>query len=615
MTTTKRTKKNNEFINTTLFKRGKTTRPVTFHAYDLETTNIPQHDENGNFPTENNTPKPLYITAYSEYYAGRDKSGEPVYDAWTVQKTINSLKDLAVVLLTDFLVPERVGERYLAWNGNHFDAYFVGLALLDTDYIIRPYITKSNAIRGLKIIDPENQDNFWEFLDGMAMTGVTKKLKDFIASFAPEYAKYKLDFASGKQFDPDNKEHRAYALRDSEGLYHAMVNCDKVIAELTEGMHLTPTIGNLGIKYFQKMMPEEVYVRKPMESSLDAIHYSLKRGGYCYLSRQYSGPVWKYDINQAYAAAMRDCYLPAGNMSKGVGIPGHEEPAMLRVEAHTYSHHLPPFYWKHPETAKASYSHDIDDAWITSDEYRQLKREGWDITIKEGYYWDDWFCMDGMVNRLEALRMSDPEGPSGPLGTMCKSLGNNAYGKTAEQLGGEELIMARECPEDFMQWREGTDFIWVRTQDPEECQRGYHQPQVASFITAYVRMVVRRAINKNPDAWIYADTDCVVFTEPVDIDIDKKAYGKWKEEEAGEPYRFIVKKGYYSMDKKTVHCKGMNIRNPDGSLKFTDKELDKWWEGIPPKQAQTQRKNFMAVISGEEMYHGRKKTAQKVVSK
>lgn len=604
-----------KFVNNVLFKRGGGTRAVPFHAYDLETTLIPQHDVDGNFP-DIGTPKPLYITAYSEFISGKDRAGEPVLDSWQVSKPLKKKTDLRDILIKEFLVDDKVGHRFVAWNGNNFDAYFVGMALLDSDFIIRPYVTKSNAIRGLKIIDPDNAKRSWEFLDGIAMTGVVMKLKFFIEAFAPEYAKLKLDFASGKEFDSDNPEHRAYALRDSVGLYHAMVSCDKIVETLTEGMHLTPTIGNLGIKFFQKMMPERVYVRKPNPELKDAINYSLKRGGYCYLNRRYQGRTWKYDINQAYAAAMRECQLPSGRMRGGAGIAARDEAAMYRVTAKTTETTLPPFYWKHTETAKASYSYDVTDAWITSDEFNQLKAEGWKLDIKSAYYWDETFNMSDLVDRLETLRMSDQQGPSGPVGTMCKSLGNNAYGKTAEQLGGEELLMARECPDGFKQWTEGLDFIWSRTQDETEIERGYHQPQIASFITAYVRMVVRRAILTNPEGWIYADTDCVVFDSPApDLAIDKKQYGKWKIESSGDVYTYITKKGYYSHDKTTVHIKGMNIRNGDGTLKFTDDELDKWWKGEPPKQAQTQRKNFLTVISGGEMYHGRKKTAQKIVAK
>lgn len=607
--------KNNKaknFLKNTLFKRGAGTRPITFHAYDLETTLIPQHNDKGEFPAKKQaTPKPLYITAYSEKCSRVDRNGTPVLDPWQISEPLKKSTDLKKILLSDFLTDDKVNERFVAWNGNNFDVYFIGMALLDSGLIIRPYITKSNAVRGLKVIDPDDSRRYWEFLDGIAMTGVTTTLKKFIAAFAPDHGKLQLDFAGGTQFDSSNPDHRAYALRDSVGLYHALKACDSVVETLTDGMHLTPTVGNLGIKFFQKMMPEKIYVRKPNEAAKDAINYSLKRGGYCYLRRPYSGPVWKYDINQAYAAAMRECALPCGRMSGGIGAAQPGEVAMYRVSASVDNKELPPFYWKHAETSKATYSHEVTDAWITSDEHAQLKREGWSLTIEAAYYWEDSFSMKELVDHLEALRMSDPQGPSGPVGTMCKSLGNNAYGKTAEQLGGEELIMVKGCPEGYLQWREGVEYIWSRVQETEEIERGYHQPQIASFITAYVRMVVRRAILTNVKDWIYADTDCVMFASPAKLNIDPKKYGMWKVEEEGAEYRCITKKGYYSLDKKTVHIKGMNIRHSNGTLKFTDKELKAWWEGTPPKQAQTQRKNFMAVLSGDSMYHGRKKVAQK----
>ena len=469
------TPKAKAFLNSTLFRRGGGTRPIKFHAYDLETTRIPQHDSDGNFP-DKQTPEVLYITAYSEHQSGFDRAGEPVFDAWQISEPVKSSTDLKEILIREFLTDEKVGNRFVAWNGNNFDAYFIGAALLDSDYIIRPYITKSHAIRGLKIVDPENQKRSWEFLDGIAMTGITTTLRNFIKAFAPGFAKLELDFAGGEEFDSTNPDHRAYALRDSVGLYHAMTACDRVVEELTDGMHLTPTVGNLGIKFFQKMMPEKIYIRRPNKENLDAINYSLKRGGYCYLNRRYRGPTWKYDINQAYAAAMRDCNMPAGRMRGGAGIAARDEAAMYRIKAETSNADLPPFYWKDAETSKAAYTRKITDAWVTSDELNQIRKEEWNVEIFNAYYWDETFNMEELVNHLEALRMSDPQGPSGPVGTMCKSLGNNAYGKTAEQLDGEELLMARECPDGYKQWSEGLDHIWSRTQDTSEIERGDSWP-------------------------------------------------------------------------------------------------------------------------------------------
>jgi hypothetical protein len=69
------------------------------------------------------------------------------------------------------------------------------------------------------------------------------------------------------------------------------------------------------------------------------------------------------------------------------------------------------------------------------------------------------------------------------------------------------------------------------------------------------------------------------------------------------------------MDQTVVHCKGMNIRDAKGNLRFSDDDLEAWWNGKPPTQGQTQRKNFLKVISGADMYHGRKKMAQKIKEK
>jgi hypothetical protein len=547
-----------------------------FYAYDLETSNIAA-----------GTPTVKYITAYG--------------DGWKLSKSVDNLEQLRNVLLSDFLTDERLGHQYIAWNGNKFDVYFIGLALLDTDYIIRPYITRGKALRGIKILRSVNDKKGWEFLDGIAMTGVTKKLRDFAKCFAPGYTKLELDFDK-IEFDSTNADHVLYAERDSEALFHATKRCDAILRGLTGGLGLHTTIGALGIKVFQSQIPDSVLSWKPGENLSEHIFSGAMRGGFCFISRKYSGPIWKYDINQAYAAAMRDAQLPCGRCSMTdryiSGLPG-----IYNITALSRKSTIP-FYYK--VDGKSFFSGDvITQSWLCSNEIEQLKNEGWRIKINAGYVWSESFNMKNMVDGLEVLRSSDPDGPNGPLGTMCKMIGNNAYGKTVERLGGLDIIMSRHCPPGCARFDENLDYIWCKP--GSVLDKPYHRPQLGAFITAHVRMVLRRAILLAPDAWIYADTDCLAFTRPVaELDIDPKRYGAWKIEAAGENYSFITKKVYSNFDATEKHAKGMNVN------KLTSDDFKNWFEGRPPTQKQIQRQNFVKIISGFDMFIEREKIGQKI---
>ena len=86
-------------------RRARRSRLKKFIAYDLETT-----------PLAAGNPAPLYLTAYGAdfHYSGR----------------LTSIEHLGEILRARFLTPELAGYRFMAWNGNQFDVFFVGAALL-----------------------------------------------------------------------------------------------------------------------------------------------------------------------------------------------------------------------------------------------------------------------------------------------------------------------------------------------------------------------------------------------------------------------------------------------------------------------------------------------------
>lgn len=571
-------------------ERKKPAAPVPLIAFDFETTNI-----------QRGTPRPLYLTAY-----GTDP--EFFFDG-----PIDSLEHLSDIIKTRFLDPALSGVRYVAWNANNFDSYFIAAALLtDPQYVMRPYLTRGNTLRGLRVIpadqidaDPSDQQS-WEFLDGIAMLGLAgTSLAKFLATFAPDYAKLTgiVDF-SRESFDPENAQHRAYALRDSVGLYHAMRRAQQIMLD-EFNQPLSVTMGGACIKIFKANIPEKIIVSKLANDPLRVVRDYVMRGGFCYCVDRYHGPVWKYDLNQAYAAAMREAKLPAGDTLHTMGgVHRYARIYVARVTAINPRNTIP-FYYRTLERGKIRAKFGIQalaETWLTSIEVAQLRAEGWKVTIHESYAFTDTFSMTDYVNRLERVRMTCEGGPSGPIGTIVKAVGNHSYGKTVEQLESIEHLIALECPPGYQSTYPDdhadapVEHVWFRFTEPRE--RDYHQPHIGSFITAHVRMVVRRAALLAPDAWLYADTDCVVFSRDVtaSLDIDPKRYGAWKVEETGTVFKIIAKKVYLNTETNQGHAKGLHVKHLQTS------DYDEWFNGSPPSQTQTQRNNFVSVMNGAEMF-------------
>lgn len=589
-----------------LKQRDSTARIKPFVAYDLETTRI-----------EKGTPTPLYVTAFGENFA----LSMPITGA-------NPLQNFCDILETHFLILDRNMTRFVAWYGNQFDVYFVSRALLkfSEKWVMRPYLTSNKQLRGLRVtsvdqvkINGRLRKMQFEFLDGAAMTGLNTanmKLVKFLKLFAPHMPKKKLDLEKVK-FNPLNKTHVEYAERDSEGLYVGFKEANRIVKELT-GNEFQATIGGLAIRYFQSKMPPDKLVWEPPYEILDRIYDNVMRGGYCWIQRQFTGKVWKYDLNQAYAAAMRDCNLPAGRCYHTLEfMPG--KCGVYHCYVGRGAESLVPFYYKSADKDIAAFTAGAYvETWLTNIELQALARDGWQWEIIDGSVWDDSFSMSEMVNELERLRFTDPAGPQGPLGIICKCIGNNAYGKTAERLEGLELLLAAACPEGFNHYMAELpemENVFFRMRDP--IRRPYHRPQIAAFITAHVRMLVREAALKNADSFLYADTDCICFSKPVDesLDIDPTRYGAWKKEADGIGARIIGKKVYF-MEGKTAKeverkAKGLNVSRETvfieegGKLvrrRINEGDYKRWMNGKPPAQRQVQRNNFVNYLGGANMF-------------
>lgn len=569
-----------------LKKEPKKVVEVPIIAYDFETTKI-----------KKGTPDPLYITAYG--------------DDFFVSQDIKSLEHLRDILINKFLLVELNKTRFVGWNANNFDVYFIAAALLhEPEYLLRPYLTKGKSLRGLKVILKEKVGGkiiSWEFLDGMSMTGIQKPLKDFLKTFAPDYQKLDGPSFETEDFNSKIESHVKYAERDSEGLYYGILNAQNIVKEKF-GEVLRPTIGNMGIRIFQANMPSNAIVWQPNRECLEIVKDYVMRGGYCHCVRKYEGPIWKYDINQAYAAAMREAHLPQGRAIKIFAKSKYAQAAIYRIKA-THKTNIIPFYYRDIETGASRFENrEITDTWITSIEYDQLIAEGWQIEISEGWMWDSVFNMKDYVDKLEDLRVNAPGGPKSAQGEMVKAIGNNSYGKTVETLDGLEIVLSAERPDGYFQYQSEDELlqhIWCKLGKP--MVKEYHQPQLGAFITAHVRMVLRRAALTHPTGWLYGDTDCVIFdSPPPGLPTDPKKYGMWKIESEGEEFRLITKKVYANFGATEKHSKGINVK------RLTDQDFIDWYNGKPPIQVQTQRNNFLKVMTGADMYLERKKVGQKI---
>lgn len=566
------------------------TRARIFETYDLETTLI-----------EKGTPIPLYITMSQ--------------DTITLSQPLSNLEDLYNVLIGNFLIIEKVGWRFIAHYGNNFDFILLSKALIEYDdgtFRIEPYLTKSGKLRGACISRKiEKKTVRWYFSDSMAMTGSIDSLKKFLTAFAPDYPKETIDVL---HFDNTNPVHIQYAERDAIGLWHAMKNIEKIYNSM--GVQLENTVAKAAVKLFMSYIPEEVLIWELPYSLEKPIRKSGVRGGYVHAAKKTYDPIWKYDINQAYADAMREAKLPCGRCIHTRKYVQNKVGCYL-VEISRNEQFPIPFIVKTENGRHTKTSGDSVTAWIFDIEIQFLLDHNWNLNIIEGWYWTDSFSMKELVDLLEYNRINSPGGPKGAQGMVMKAFGNNAYGKTLEEHDGTRMICSKIKPEmSFSYQPETPDFDnWWLTKEEVKTEL-YHRPQIGAVITTFVRMKIMRTIMIDPEHYIMSDTDMVCFSRPVpQIELDYNTYGKFKPEVEGEYFYIIAMKTYFSekaiynengmLVPETIHTKGLNPK------KISYDEMLAWYHGTIPSQTQIQRIAFLRTVGGSDMFREVTKRAEK----
>lgn len=529
-----------------------------FIAWDLETTPIKPEE----------TPRPLFLTAY-----GKDiKISEP----------IQSYEHLGQLFLDRLLIPKYKGFRFVSYNGNRFDNYIVSIGLLKCEGIqIIPLIAR-DQIRGIVL---KRDKMRFTLDDGMSMLGFDGSLNDLATQFLGEQ----------KEKGVENGVWNGsveYAENDSRILYESLEEAQKYLFKFGLGS-LQTTAGSTAKFFFRSQMPEEKFCRTPPPHTREVIHKSAYRGGFAWADRQYKGKAYKYDINSAYPSAMRKplpsgrCFKTSNYQAGKLGIYHCE--GVLKTNV--------PFYFS-PYTDglkrhRGSYAcKTLMPCWLASPEIEQLKSEGAKIKIISGYFWEDSFSFKNAIDQLEKLRAK-----GGALKAIAKAIGNSAYGKFAQRGNNEEYQISHLKPskgwfryDAFGEYKN----LWVTPNIKKHWTNDFYQPQLSTFISAYVRMELRRAIIKQGAAFLYCDTDSMILTQRAKgIEIHPTKFGAWKCEAINHEMVIVGRKTYADLT-------ALNVVSSCVRLSVDD--VVKWLEGQTPKTEMQTRTNYLNALFGEPMF-------------
>lgn len=245
--------------------------------------------------------------------------------------------------------------------------------------------------------------------------------------------------------------------------------------------------------------------------------------------------VYKYDLKSAYPAVIND--LPdfrQGEWLKNVHPEDYDIGVALIELNHTQDSIpcLPTFF-----DMRNVYPH-LDQPvriWATFSEVRRYQQTG-DIDIIESYGFhptNDNKPWESLVQKL--LKLKNERQGEGGLYMATKAIINSFYGKTVQR-------------------------VEMDNEDAYLTGRIFN-PVTACEILARCRMWLWDAIRGDEDKVISIATDCVMTTEPLDLDIGDEL-GDWEVEAEGEPGIFVAT-GIYEIEGDRPHTRGFQL---DGNL-------------------------------------------------
>lgn len=509
--------------------------------------------------------------------------GDAIFVSWCDGVDPHGRKLTRRHTLTDWLLEVVLNERYdrhfiVAHNGLRFDfARIDWLRLVQSGFEGRIFTAKNiNTVRGF---DLKKGRLLWRFRDSITFCPLS--LDEFSKLFAPDFRKKTLDF-SKTNFDPDNKQHVAYALRDAEALFHSCQAYDDFLREdFNVTMMDAVTLSGVGMKAVRTISKEQEYEAFPaLDTRLEQVVRSSYHGGFvCAFRVGNFRDCLYYDVNSAYAYIMKKYPMPAGAPVVAASEKYHD---LLSLKLATVDFkNSYPYLISRPDGLAGRFK-GVVTGWFWDFELELQESLGAEIKVWKQIVWPD---SDNrlfhFVGKCESVRHRDY---NGPMGQLAKLLQNSVYGKFGAAKHQEDIVLSLKCPDDraFPILDDEGNFIEGLWSIPSNENRiKLTMVHWASYITARTRWLLMSFLLKVPqDQWIYCDTDSFIVESKAEKIFQKfigKSYGDIKLECVFKTLNVMAPKVYIGYDgdgKSKVAAKGIPRRHREQAFKDRRAEFE-----------------------------------------
>lgn len=366
-------------------------------------------------------------------------------------------------------------------------------------------------------------------------------LKQFAKSFTPEIPKLDLDFDS-EVFNPENPEHVAYAIRDTEILRRGMPRFNAMLTRHF-GVTLGHTTAGTALKAWQNTIPDNVYYAASTWGEREAFIREGYYGGLVFLTRTdiIRGAV-TFDINSSYPYQMCSHGVPFGSC---IETDDYKSSLMgiYRVRVRAPDDIIIPILARRNEKGYMRWHRGEFETVCTSSELIFAAAHGYEILeVIEGVAWEERvFPFNDFIERCKTIRK---EYKGQPEETLAKLMQNSLYGKFGSRR--ERLTVFNPTCDDETIGAMAVDpdgYFWLKKEFAEDLRC---IPQWAVFITAHARLHLLNQIYKvGVENVIYGDTDSLTVIPHVAHLFDSgDEYGQWKREKEWRQFRALAPKVY-----------------------------------------------------------------------
>lgn len=433
--------------------------------------------------------------------------------------------------------------EWFAHNAQYDLRYLIELLKHDMDNL-QIYLRTDTDVFMIVLKLPEyGEDKTLVIKDSFAL--YPESLKAFSNQFCPEMPKLELDLENVR-FDPKNKQHRDYALRDAEALLLSIIRFDDLIFK-TFDVHIKATAASTAVAAWQRTLKKGEYYARP--SGYDDFIRSAYYGGLVFITD--TNPVENantYDLNSSYPYNLMVNDFPIGNPIR-TSYFRPSFPGVYAVTVKAPDGVIVPILPKRDDKGIV-WPSGIFDTTCTSVDLQFALDHGYRLlSVNEGLFWEK-TCSPfrAFVEKCRSIRFAH-KGTA--LEKVAKLMQNSLYGKFGTKKIRKKIYAS--LPEDEQLGCEVWGDFFIRDELDETM---LSLPQWAAFCTAYARrLLLSHVYEHGPINAVYGDTDSITFRSNCKPETGPD-YGQLKLEKTWTIFRARAPKVYAGIRQDTGEIAG-----------------------------------------------------------